>query len=177
MTTQGYKDALISANTALALNKKSRFIGYGLRKGRALGTLIHVPQSQIIEMPVAENLLVGFAIGMAIKGYLPVVFIERMDFALNAADAIVNHLDKISHKSRGEYSAAVILRCVVGNKSKPLFTGVTHTQDHSAAFRSMVSFPLVNLYSAAEITSAYQDADDRARVGTSTMLVEYKDLI
>ena len=33
-----YKDELTKANTELAQNPKVRFIGYGLKKGRALGT-------------------------------------------------------------------------------------------------------------------------------------------
>ena len=48
-----YKDELTKANTKLAQNPQVRFIGYGLKKGRALGTLKKVADSQIIEMPVA----------------------------------------------------------------------------------------------------------------------------
>jgi pyruvate/2-oxoglutarate/acetoin dehydrogenase E1 component len=115
---------------SLAADPLVRFVGYGVRiGGRAQGTLKNVPDSQLIEMPVAENLMVGFAIGLALKGLKPVVFIERFDFILNALDAIVNHLDKIETISRGEFKPAMILRIVVGNKSKPLFTGETHTQD------------------------------------------------
>ena len=49
-----YKDELTKANTKLAQNPKVRFIGYGLKKGRALGTLKEVADSQIIEMPSRE---------------------------------------------------------------------------------------------------------------------------
>ena len=120
-----YKDELTKANIKLAQNPKVRFIGYGLKKGRALGTLKEVADSQIIEMPVAENLMMGFAIGLSLKGYLPVVFIERMDFLLNAMDAMVNHLDKIAKISHGEFHPKVIIRCIVGNTKKPLYTGAS----------------------------------------------------
>jgi pyruvate/2-oxoglutarate/acetoin dehydrogenase E1 component len=95
-----YKEQLIRQNGFLGLNPKTRFIGYGLKKGRALGTLKEVRDDQIIEMPVAENLMVGVATGLALQGYLSVVFIERMDFLLNALDQIVNHLDKIKQLSK-----------------------------------------------------------------------------
>src|SRR5438477_13169810 len=128
-----YKEALTAAMDELARDPMIRFIGYGVSIGKAMGTLKNVPDSQLIEMPVAENLMVGFAIGLALKGLKPVVFIERFDFILNALDAVVNHLDKIGDISRGEFRPTIILRVVVGNRQKPLFTGETHTQDFSVA--------------------------------------------
>jgi pyruvate/2-oxoglutarate/acetoin dehydrogenase E1 component len=177
MTGPTYKDALVQGNIALAANDRTRFIGYGLMKGRALGTLKGVAANQIIETPVAENLMVGLAIGLALKGYRPVVFIERMDFILNALDAIVNHLDKAKPLSRGEFSPAVVIRTVVGNKEKPLYTGITHTQDFAEAVRHMVSFPVFQLKTPAEVTTAYQQAESNLVTGISTILVEYKDLV
>lgn len=177
MSQIGYKNALIEANSLLAKNEKTRFVGYGLQKGRALGTLKEVALDQIIEMPVAENLMAGMAIGLSLKGYCPVVFIERMDFVLNALDAIVNHLDKIDQLSNGQFKPACIIRCVVGNKNKPLYTGATHVQDFSAALREMVVFPVVQLKEASQIENAYQQASENVKNGISTILVEYKDLV
>ena len=131
-----------------------------------------------VETPVAENLMVGLAIGMSLAGLRPVVYIERMDFILNALDAIVNHLDKIAQMSHGEFNPAIILRVVVGNKHKPLFTGATHTQDFTEAVRSMVGFDVARCTSAANILAQYRYAYSamEAQRG-STMLVENKDLI
>ncbi|QWD13724.1 hypothetical protein G6678_05775 [Polynucleobacter paneuropaeus] len=172
-----YKANLMQANQEIAVDPKILYIGYGLQKGRALGTIRDVSQQQIIEMPVAENLMVGFAVGLALKGYKPIVFIERMDFIMNALDAIVNHLDKIQKKSNNEFSPAIIIRCIVGNKNKPLYTGITHTQDYSEALRLMVSFPVIQLLDADDIKSSYRRAYDNMENGTSTILVEYKDHI
>ncbi|CAK0745153.1 Transket_pyr domain-containing protein [Gammaproteobacteria bacterium] len=177
MTQPTYKEALTSANHLLATDVATRFIGYGLKKGRALGTLKGVNDSQIIETPVAENLMVGMATGLALKGYKPVVFIERMDFVLNALDALVNHLDKVKRMSRGEFSPSAIIRCVVGNKDKPLYTGDTHVQDFSNALRHMLSFPVRQLHTPADIPSAYAQAKADLDQGRSTLLVEYKDLV
>lgn len=177
MSMAGYKDALIAANTKLGLDPKSRFIGYGLMRGRAMGTLKQVEDSRIVETPVAENLMLGLAIGLSLKGCLPVVFVERMDFVLNAMDAIVNHLDKMEEISRGEFKPAAIIRCVVGNQNKPLYTGVTHTQDLSAGVREMVSFPVVQLKTSEVIAGEYDEARQRQLSGVSTILVEYKDFV
>ena len=169
-----YKDALIRGNTYLASDPKTRFIGYGLMKGRAMGTLKNVPDEQIIEMPVAENLMLGMAIGLALTGLRPVVFIERMDFLMNCMDALVNHLDKIAEISKGEYEPAVIIRCVVGNVKKPLYTGATHTQDFSEALRCMINIPVYQLLTTSMATKGYELIDTRRE---SAILVEYKDLI
>ena len=169
-----YKDALIRANTVLAADPKVRFIGYGLQKGRALGTLKNVPDQQIIEMPVAENLMLGMAIGLSLTGLRPVVFIERMDFLMNCMDALVNHLDKIKGISKGEFDPAVIIRCIVGNVKKPLYTGATHTQDFSNALRDMIDIPVYQLLTESMVNKGYELLDARKE---SAILVEYKDLI
>lgn len=173
-----YKGALTDAMTQLARDPARRFIGYGLAGGKgALGTLRGVPAAQIVEMPVAEGLMVSAAIGMACAGLKPVVYFERMDFMLNAADAIVNHLDKLATISRGEFRPGIILRATVGNRTKHLFTGPTHTQDLSDAFDAMLGRTLVRtLCEPHEIAQRYTEAAYDADRGESTLLVEYKDL-
>lgn len=172
-----YKQELTLAMESLASDPLARFVGYGVRiGGRALGTLKNVPDHQLIETPVAENLMVGLAIGMALKGLKPVVFIERFDFILNCLDGIVNHLDKLETLSSGEFAPHIILRIVVGNKEKPLFTGSTHCQDFTEALKRLVTFPVITLRDQNLIQAQYKAAHahlDRH----STALVEYKDLM
>ena len=173
-----YKEQLTLAMDNLAADKATRFIGYGVKiGGRALGTLKNVPDAQLIETPVAENLMVGLATGLSLAGLRPVVFIERMDFILNALDAIVNHLGAAKTISRGQFRPAAILRVVVGNRRKPLYTGPTHVQDFTPAIRLMVDFPVVRLTEPHQIAPAYFEAHEGLHCGRSTMLVEHKDLI
>jgi pyruvate/2-oxoglutarate/acetoin dehydrogenase E1 component len=178
-----YKDAITASMTMLGKDPLARFIGYGLTKpdnaglaAGAAGTLVGVPMNQRIESPVAENLMAGLAIGLSLKGYKPVVFYERFDFVINALDAIVNHADKMKLMSRGQFNPAIIFRVVVGNYGKPLYTGVTHTQNHSEAIRHLVSFPVIELKDAGTIESVYRKAKTDQEAGTSTMLVELKDM-
>jgi pyruvate/2-oxoglutarate/acetoin dehydrogenase E1 component len=178
-----YKDAITASMAMLGKDPLSRFIGYGLtrpasagRAAGAAGTLVGVPMEQRIETPVAENLMAGLAIGLSLKGYKPVVFYERCDFVINALDAIVNHADKLREMSRGQFNPAIIFRVVVGNYAKPLFTGITHTRNHAEAVRHLVSFPVIELTAAEKIESIYCKAKSDQDAGTSTMLVELKDL-
>lgn len=174
-----YKEALTQAMDELAADPLVRFIGYGVTIGKAGGTLKNVNPAQLVETPVAENLMVGLAIGMSLAGLRPVVYIERMDFILNALDAIVNHLDKIALMSHGEFRPAILLRVVVGNHTKPLYTGATHTQDFTAGIETMVKFPVLRLKSPALVHLAYPSAHAALKQERpeSTLLVEYKDMI
>lgn len=172
-----YKDSLASAMAALALDEKVRFVGYGVKYGRAGGSLAGIPDDRLVECPVAENLMAGLATGLSLAGFRPVVYYERFDFVLGAADAIVNHLDKLETLSRGEFKAGVILRVVVGNRRKPLFTGATHTQNFSEAFALILQMPVVEITEPAAVGPLYARAYQDMRLGKSTMLVEMKDLL
>lgn len=174
-----YKQALCDAMRELAQDPAVCFLGYGVKHGMAMGTLKGIAPEQLIETPVAENLMVGMAMGMAMAGRRPVVYFERFDFILNALDALVNHLDKCGQISKGEFTPAVIIRVTLGNVRKGLRTGMTHTQDYTEVMRKLVSFPVLKLEHAQEIQSAYrcalQDVQKAGGFARSTMLVERKD--
>lgn len=167
-----YKEAIIQSMKTVEKDSDAVFIGYNVKCGKAGGTLEGISEDKLIETPVAENLMVGMAIGMSLNGKLPVVYFERFDFILNAMDALINHLDKIEDLSEGEFLPKVIIRCVVGGTKKPLYTGPTHTQDFSWMF-SKCSFPVLNCKTPDEILSAYSTA---IKSNKSSMIVEYKDL-
>lgn len=174
-----YKEHLHEAMLKLAeADQRVVFVGYNTRySGQAGGTLAGVPESQLIEMPLAENLMAGAAIGMSIAGLFPVIYFERFDFILNALDAIVNHLDKLRALSDQQFCPAAIIRVVVGNKNKPLYTGLTHTQDFWQTVGRMLHFPSVRLERPDHIEPCYAAALNNLRQRQiSTMLVEYKDL-
>ncbi len=158
----------------LAQDPKTIFVGYNVKYGsKGDGTLINIPEHQLYETPVAENLMMGIAIGLSLEGFKPLVYYERFDFILNALDSIVNHLDKIKKMSRGEFEPKVIIRAVVGGKKKPFFTGLTHTQDFGDAINQMVDFPVQRIKHNTNIKGMYQwiyEHEDR-----SVLVIEEKD--
>jgi pyruvate/2-oxoglutarate/acetoin dehydrogenase E1 component len=171
-----YKEIISDSLTEISKDDKIVHIGYNVLYGHAGGVLDGVKEEQMMETPVAENLMMGVAIGMSLEGFLPVVHFERMDFILNALDAIVNHLDKMEKMSRGEFRPACIIRCVVGNTKKPLYTGLTHTQDFTNALIEMVDMPVITLNHPPIIKQRYVRAyNDMKLRHKSTILVEFKD--
>lgn len=174
MTT--YRDELVSAMTVVGQHPKTCVVGYNCRYGKAGGTLEGFPEERLFEMPLAESLMCGAAVGMSLEGWLPVIWIERFDFALCAADALVNHLGRIGELSEGIHRPSAIIRVAVGNSKTPLFTGAVHTQNFSQAFREMKAFDVIELTHKNFIAPTYAHALKEAIEGRSTMVVEFRDL-
>lgn len=145
-------------------------IGYSVKFGNAMGALADVPEDRKIETPVAENLMMGLAIGMSFEGFRPVVYFERHDFMLCAADAIVNHVSHIERISHGEYKCPVIIRAIVADGG-PFYAGPTHSQNFTNAFKSMVDFPIYIPTTGPEVQVAYSFALYSQR---PSMVVEHK---
>lgn len=156
-----YKDAIIQSMEYLG-KEDAIFIGYNVAKGDAMGTLKHIPNENKLETPVAENLMVGLAIGMSFENILPVLYFERHDFMLVAADAIGNHVDKIERISHGEYKVPIIIRAVEAFGG-PFYSGPTHHQDFTSLLRELVSFPVIDPVSGVDVLKAFRWAKDSKR--------------
>jgi hypothetical protein len=168
-TDISYKDAIVQSMTELG-ESGAIFIGYNVAYGDAMGTLKGVPKEQKLETPVAENLMAGLAIGMSFEGFIPVLYYERHDFMLVAADAIINHIDKIERISHGEFKVPVIIRAVTADAG-PFYSGITHSQDFTNMFRSAVSFPVIDPVTGVDVLKAVRGAIES---GKPMMLIERK---
>lgn len=173
-----YKEALTAAMSTLAQDPLSRFVGYGLLNGKGgNGTMKNIPDEKICETTVAENLMTGIAHGMALTGLRPLLIYERSDFLANGMSAISHHLDCATLISQGEFNPCVIIRVVVGNSQKPLFTGYTHTRNFAPAMRALLRMPVYELRCAEDVEAGYERAIAEQREGVgSSMLFEFKDL-
>lgn len=177
-----YKESLTAAMSSLAVDPLVRFVGYGLLNNKgANGTIRDVSESQIIETPISEGLMMGLATGMSLRGLRPVVYIERMDFIPLCMDAMVNQLDSIARLSRGQFQPAAIIRVMVGSKSKPPFTALTHTRDFTETILKTVSFPVVDFngpgWAGAPIIDSYSAAHRNLKYGQSTMLIDHREFL
>lgn len=131
-----------------------------------------VPMAQRIEFPVAEDLQIGTAIGLALAGELPICCFPRWNFMLRCADGLVNHLDRLPLYSDGGYRPKVLIRVAVPS-TQPFNPGQQHDDDFTAAFRAMLrTVDIVELRDEYLIVKEYRLAAERE---TSTILVEYTD--
>lgn len=157
-----YTGELVRAMQLCAAQPKAIFLGQGVGSPSTIqtDTLRGIPDEQRIEFPVAEDLQMGVATGMALDGWLPICVYPRWDFLLLAANQLVLHLDRIGEMSGGKYSPKVLIR-VVAPSTKPFDPGPQHDGDHTEALRLMLrTIPIVQLKEADQIVPAYQRALD-----------------
>ena len=182
-----YQQAIKEECEKYASDEKVRFIGYNTAFGsRMYRTLSDIPVNRIIEMPVAENLMIGLAIGMALEGYKPVVCFERHDFILLALDGIINHIDKLPYISNQQFRLPIIIRAIVGGV-KPINPGPMHCQNHMLLMcQGLHNTPVYNPLNHQELKEAWQGKGfnqvkgnrpiPEHRKSGAVVIVEHKDL-
>lgn len=162
------KEAISIEMEKLSKNPKVVFLGENIiNSKRIYGTLDNVPLKSCIETPVAENLIAGMAIGLAITGYIPVCIFQRMDFMLIAADQIINHAcvyPKLGIK------CPVIFRTIKADLNEKFFVGHQHSKDLSHVFEHYMEVKQIPEYRPCDV---YENALSKAKSrGLSTLLVE-----
>lgn len=168
-----YFSALSDAMMMLANEPNTIFMGQGMFAGTTMSdTLKGVPAEKKLEMPVAEDLQMGMAIGMALDGMLPICIFPRWNFLLLAANQLINHLDRLPLYSDGGYRPKVIIRTAVPS-IHPFNPGPQHDDDFTDTFRKMLR--TVNVWEAwneSEVTLCYRAA---LRDADSSLIVEFTE--
>ena len=170
-----YVDALTEAMKICMDDPKMIFIGQKIvfyvipiRK-----TNEALPKERMIETPVMEETQMGMTLGLGMDGHSVVSFYPRWDFVICAANQLINHVDKISVMSDGEWNPTILIRVGKGS-DKPLDPGHQHKADYTKEFQSILKhIPVIKLDSAEKILPAYKEALKR---GGPTVLVEYPEL-
>ncbi|WP_093840465.1 alpha-ketoacid dehydrogenase subunit beta [Streptomyces aidingensis] len=71
-------------------------------------------ETRVFDTPLAESGIVGTAIGLAMRGYRPVVEIQFDGFVFPAFDQIVTQLAKMRFRSHGTVTLPVVIRIPYG---------------------------------------------------------------
>src|SRR5260370_1695950 len=74
--------------------------------------------NRVIDTPLAENGIIGTALGMALYGLRPVPEIQFADFIFPAFDQIVNEVAKFRYRSGGQYACPMVIRTPYGGGGK-----------------------------------------------------------
>ena len=69
---------------------------------------------RVMDTPLAESLIIGAAIGLAVNGVRPVAEIQFADFITPAFDQIVNEAAKFHYRSGGAYTCPITIRAPYG---------------------------------------------------------------
>ena len=122
----------------LAGHRDTIFLGQAVSvPGTAMSnTLIDVNHDKKVELPVAEEMQMGMAVGLAIDGYVPITIYPRWNFLLLSMNQLVNHLDRMQHISNNGYKPRVIIRTSIGSE-RPLHPQHQHVGDFTDTFSEM----------------------------------------
>ena len=85
--------------------------------GQYRGLQAQFGRERIVDTPISENMMMAAAVGAAISGTRPVVELRFADFAMCAADEIVNQAAKIRYMFNDQTRVPVVIRNAMGMRN------------------------------------------------------------
>jgi 2-oxoisovalerate dehydrogenase E1 component subunit beta len=89
-------------------------------------------KDRVQDTPLAEGMIGGMSVGMAVEGLKPVAEIQFMGFIYPAFDQIVNHASRMRHRTRGRLSCPLVIRTPHGG-------GIHAPEHHSESTEAMLA--------------------------------------
>lgn len=74
------------------------------------GLLDKYGEMRVVDAPLAESLIAGAALGMAVNGMLPVAEMQFIDFSPPAMDQIFSEIGKLRYRSNGDWTCPMVIR-------------------------------------------------------------------
>jgi len=114
-----------------------------------VGLLDKFGEGRVIDMPLAESLIAGMAIGMSTQGLKPVAEIQFSGFLYPCLDQIANHASRMRHRTRGRLSCPLVIRAPNGG-------GIHAPEHHSESMETFVAhIPGLRVVSPSSPARAY----------------------
>lgn len=79
-----------------------------------LGLLDKFGPERVLDTPLAESMIAGLAVGMAVRGLKPIAEFQFMGFIYPAFDQIVNHASRMRNRTRGRLNCPLVFRTPFG---------------------------------------------------------------
>jgi pyruvate dehydrogenase E1 component beta subunit len=124
------------------------------------GMLDEFGPKRVIDTPIAELGFAGIAVGASMNGLRPIVEFMTWNFAILAADQIINSAAKMLQMSGGQYHCPIVFRGGNGTAGQ---LGATHSQSFEAFYAHVPGLKVItpsNPYDAKGLLkSAIRDND------------------
>lgn len=125
--TQALNDAMAADDRVLVFGEDVATLGGVFRVTDGLAETFG--SQRCFDTPLAESAIIGIAIGMAVRGFVPVPEIQFDGFAAPAFDQMVSHLAKYRMRTHGDIDMPVTVRI-------PSFGGIGAVEHHSESTES-----------------------------------------
>lgn len=123
---------------------------------------------RVRDTPISEAGFVGVGIGAAMAGMRPVVELLFMDFALVAADQIVNQAAKLRYMAGGTLSIPMVIRAQQGGGRG---NGAQHSQSFESWFAQVPGLIVVAPSTPADAKGLLKSS---IRLGNPVIFIEHK---
>ena len=124
------------------------------------GMLDEFGPRRIIDTPIAELGFSGIAVGAAMNGLRPIVEFITWNFAILAADQIINSAAKMLQMSGGQYGCPIVFR---GGNGPAGQLGATHSQSFEAFYAHVPGLKVITPSNPADakglLKAAIRDND------------------
>ena len=108
-----------------------------------------VGSDRVYDTPLAEGMIAGVSIGMAVQGMRPIAEIQFMGFIYPTVDQIINHAGRIRNRTRGRLSCPMVLRAPYGG-------GIHAPEQHSESTEALFAhMPGIRVVIPSSPTRAY----------------------
>ncbi|CDO06042.1 alpha-ketoacid dehydrogenase subunit beta [Mycolicibacterium cosmeticum] len=124
---QGLHDAMAADDRVLVFGEDVATLGGVFRVTDGLAETFGA--LRCFDTPLAESAIIGIAIGMAVRGLVPVPEIQFDGFSAPAFDQMVSHLAKYRTRTHGDIDMPVTVRI-------PSFGGIGAVEHHSESTES-----------------------------------------
>lgn len=110
---------------------------------------------RVVDTPLAESAIVGTAVGLAYRGYRPVVEIQFDGFVYPAFDQIVSQVAKLHYRTRGAVKMPITIRIPFGGG---IGSPEHHSESPEAYFTHTAGLRVVTVASPQDAYTVIQQA-------------------
>ncbi len=146
MRTITYRDALREAMSEEMRRDERVYIlgediaGYGGTYAVTKGLFEEFGEKRVKDTPLAEEIIIGTAIGSALAGLRPIAELMTMNFSLLASDLIINSAAKFHYMFGGQPTIPLVIRMPGGGGAQ---RGAQHSQFFEAMFAHIPGLKVV----------------------------------
>lgn len=119
-------------------------------------------EARVLDTPLAESLIVGAAIGMAVNGLIPIAEIQFSDFIYPAFNQIVSEAARMRYRSNGAFGCPIVIRAPYGGGVE-VHGGLYHSQSIEAFFTHVPGLKVIAPYTPYDakglLKAAIRDPD------------------